>query len=167
MVNAIRRFLIHLFGGPWLVRRYFSLADLQAIATTITANERLHAGQIRFVVESVLHPYQLWRGVTPRQRALTLFSELGIWDAEQNNGVLIYLLLADHDVEIVADRGISRHVPAEQWEAICHEMEDCFRQHQFLQGVQLGVGRIGELIAKHYPPVAQSSNELPDQPVLL
>ncbi|CAG0949983.1 hypothetical protein MTYP_00135 [Methylophilaceae bacterium] len=167
MVSTVKRFLTHLFSGPWLVRRYFSSEAMRHIEQAISDSERSHSGQIRFAVESGLHPYSLIKGNPPRARALELFSSLGIWDTEQNNGVLIYLLLADHDVEIIVDRGICRYVAQPVWDSICHEMELLFKQGKFEQATLLGIDRIGQLLARHFPPGHKNENELPDQPVVL
>jgi uncharacterized membrane protein len=166
-LNKITRFFKHLFGGAWQVRRHFSASVLQKIEAAISQSEKTHTGEIRFVVEAVLHPYELLRGKTPRARALELFGRLGVWDTEQNNGVLIYLLLADHDVEIVADRGIHGYVGTQGWEAICHGMEIAFRQGQFEEGVLVGIKEISEVLQKNFPAGAADKNELSNVPLAL
>jgi len=110
---------------------------------------------------------QLVRGETPRERAIEIFSRLRIWDTEANCGVLIYVLLADRDVEIVADRGIHRRVGDEAWEAICRAMEAQFRERRFVDGAIGGVEAINQLLAQHFPSTGSGPNELPDQPVVL
>ena len=164
----IRRILKHLFGGPWQVRRAITRGCLQRIEQAITDSERLHLGELRFVVEAAL-PWQLaLRGVTARQRAVQLFAELGVWDTEHNSGVLIYLLLADRDIEIVADRGIQHKVGAQAWEAICREMEASFREGRFGFGVMQGIARISALQQQYFPASQQSNpNELPDAPLVM
>lgn len=152
---------------PWHVRRHFSKSALQHIEQAITASELTHNGEIRFVVEGDLHPLAILRGVTPRQRAIALFSQLGIWDTEQNNGVLIYLLLADHDVEILADRGINQHLGPQGWELICKAMEAHFRQGRFEEGVIYGITEIGKSLQQHFPATADDRNELPNKPIVL
>lgn len=163
----LKRFFRHLLSAPWQVHGHFSREALVRIEAAIRASERLHSGQLRFAVEVGLHPYSLWQRKAPRQRALELFARLGVWDTAQNNGVLIYLLLADHDVEIVADRGIHAYVGSAGWEAICHEMETMFRRGEFEAGVLLGIERISVLLQQHFPPVQDNPNELSDAPVLL
>lgn len=163
----IKRFLRHLFTTPRYVHRHFSKAALQNIEQAIQKSEFLHTGEIRFVVESALHPYALWQNETPKKRALELFAQLGIWDTAQNNGVLIYLLLADRDVEIIADRGVHGHVGTQGWETICRAMEQEFRQGQFEAGVVDGVTQIGKLLQQHFPVDAQNANELPDKSIIL
>jgi hypothetical protein len=119
----LRRALRHLFATHWSTRRRFTAKVLGDIEATISQVESQHAGEIRFVVETALHPGALWRDVTPRQRALEVFAHLGVWDTQHNNGVLIYVLLADRAVEILADRGLAAQVAPGEWEQICREME--------------------------------------------
>jgi uncharacterized membrane protein len=109
----------------------------------------------------------LLRGLSAREHALDVFSALKVWDTEHNNGVLIYLLLADRDVEIVADRGIHGRVGADGWEAICREMEGAFRAGNFESGVLQGIGRVSEFLQAHFPKDHDGANELPDRPVVL
>ena len=163
----IKRFFKHMLTAPWLVRRYFSQAAMHNIEQAIGRSESTHSGEIRFVVESALHPYELLCGKTPKRRARELFASLGIWDTAHNNGVLVYLLLADRDVEIVADRGIHGHVGSQGWEAICSEMEAAFRQGWFEAGVLLGIQQISKVLQQHFPANGANENELPDVPVVL
>ncbi|MCB5186518.1 TPM domain-containing protein [Methylobacillus caricis] len=165
--HPILRFFSHLFSTPWHVRRHFPKSALHHIEQAITTSESTHSGEIRFVVEGDLHPLDILRGVTPRQRAITLFSQLGIWDTEQNNGVLIYLLLADHDVEILADRGINRHLGPQGWESICKAMEARFRQGKFEEGVIYGITEIGKSLQQHFPSAGEGKNELSNRPIVL
>lgn len=165
--HAIRRFCRHIFSGPWLVGRYFPQAILGNIETAISRSESSHSGEIRFVVEAALHPYDLLHGKTARQRAIELFAQLGIWDTQDNSGVLIYLLLADHDIEIVADRGINDRVDPRHWETICHAMESAFKQGRFESGVLTGIAEISQILQREFPAVAQNKNELPDTPIVL
>jgi uncharacterized membrane protein len=137
------------------------------IEKAIGESEHQHSGQVRFVVEAGLHPALLLSGVAPRERALDVFSSMRVWDTEQNNGVLIYLLMADHDVEIVADRGLSRRVTADVWEQICHEMEQRFAVGEFEAGVLHGVQRISAVMQQHFPADEHQKNELPDTPVVI
>ena len=162
----LRRLLSHLVASTRRTAWAFPESALNRIESAIGAAERRHAGQIRFAVEAALEPAAVWKGMTARDRALDVFSMLRIWDTEHNNGVLVYLLLADHDVEIVADRGIHRRAGNPEWEGICREMEAHFRAGRFEEGVIQGIGRISALLASHFPG-AGSTNELPDRPVLL
>jgi uncharacterized membrane protein len=129
--------------------------------------EQGHAGQIRIVVEAALPAHALWRGHSARARAIDVFSMLRIWDTENNNGVLVYLLYADHDVEIVADRGISARVPGEEWESICRDMERAFREGRFEAGLVSGIGAVASHLKTHFPTGQQGRNELPDRPLML
>lgn len=167
MIRGIKRFLVHLISGPWLVRQHFSAGAMINIKEAIRRSERSHSGQICFVVEAGLHPSQVLTGVTPRTRALEVFSAMRVWDTERNSGVLIYLLMADHDVEIVADRGFNRNISVESWIGICHEMEQQFAGGRFEAGVLHGVERISQLLQQHFPADQNNENELPDQPVVI
>jgi uncharacterized membrane protein len=111
----------------------------------------------------------VWRGNTPRQRALEVFAALGVWDTAANNGVLIYVLLADRDVEIVADRGFNGRVSLDEWQAICIAMDARFQAGDYESGAVECVRRVGEIIARHFPvqPGDRNPNELPNRPTLL
>ncbi|MCG6932395.1 MAG: TPM domain-containing protein [Gallionella sp.] len=161
------RVMRHLSMGRAAVRRVFPPRVLNAIEQAIRATEVRHAGQIRFAVEASLELAPLLAGQTAQQRAIEVFSTLRVWDTEHNNGVLIYLLLADHDVEIIADRGIHVRLGREVWEAICHEMETAFRAGHFESGVIAGIHAVGEHLARHFPAHDGKSNEMPDRPVVL
>jgi len=163
----IKRIMQHLSSGRATVRRAFPLRTLDAIERAIRAAETRHDGQIRFAVEAALDLTPLLAGQTARERAVEVFSRLRVWDTEHNNGVLIYLLLADRDVEIVADRGIHARLGTETWEAICREMEAAFRDGQFEAGVLAGIHAVGEHLARHFPPRSGKPNEMPDRPVVL
>lgn len=161
------RLMRHLFATRAGARRRFPPAVLEEIEAAIHEVEGRHSGEIRFVVETSLDIDELIAGVTPRDRALEVFSLLRVWDTEANNGVLIYVLLADHDVEILADRGIASRVPHEEWETICHEIEAHYREGRFAQGSVAGIRSVGRLLARHFPGRGPDANELPNQPVLL
>lgn len=162
------RFLRHLATDHGSVRKRFSDAALARIEAAIADGERRHRGQVRFAVEASLPLVRVLRGLTPRERALEVFGLLRIWDTDENCGVLVYLLLADRDVEIVADRGIHRHAGTAAWEEICRRMEAAFRDGRFEQGVEAGIAEINALLARHYPhDGGTAANELPDRPVVL
>jgi uncharacterized membrane protein len=162
-----KRFLRHLFTDHRAVRRAFPLAAMRAIEKAIGEEERRHDGQLRFAVEAALPLAELISGVNSRERAIECFGRLRIWDTEHNSGVLIYLLLADRCVEIVADRGIHGRAGETAWEAICGEMQQEFARGQFERGVVIGVRAISDLLAAHFPPSGEGRNELPDKPVVL
>jgi uncharacterized membrane protein len=162
------RALRHLFATHWSTRRRFTPKVLSDIEATISQVESQHAGEIRFVVETALHPAELWRDLTPRARALQVFAHLGVWDTLHNNGVLIYVLLADRAVEILADRGLAAQVAPSEWNEICREMERHYRAGDFGRGSVAGVQHVGRLLERHFPGSrGAGSNELPNQPVLL
>ncbi|MGH8728641.1 MAG: TPM domain-containing protein [Burkholderiales bacterium] len=160
------RVIRHLAASDLTLRRAFPEVALRKIEQTIQQSERARRGEICFALEAALPFISLLRGQSGRERAIEVFSRLRVWDTENNNGVLIYLLLADHDVEIVADRGISSHVGDSQWEAICHEMENAFRQNKFEDGVVKGIGRIAKLLSR-YSTAEGRGNELFDRPIIL
>ena len=151
----------------WMVKRAFPPDTLMAIDKAIKASEAAHRGEIRFAVEGALHISPLLRGQTARERAIDVFSQLRIWDTEHNNGILIYLLLADRDVEIVADRGINAKVGPQEWEKICRKMKDAFRQADYEGGVVGGIRDVTRHLVEHFPPIGGDRNELPDKPVVL
>ncbi len=164
---GIRRIGRHLLHHRWRERRIFTPKVLARIEQAIKAGEATHSGQIRFVVEGALDGAPLFRNQPARERALDVFSRLRIWDTAHNNGVLIYLLLADRDVEIVADRGIDAKVGAAGWEKVCGAMEKEFRAGLFEHGVIKGIQEVSQLMAQHFPAAPGTSNELPDAPVVL
>ncbi len=172
MVSKLLRLLRHSLAAHWRTRLRFPAEALDAIELSVARAERSHAGQIRFAIETALHPMQILRDLTPRARAVEVFSALHVWDTEHNNGVLIYVQLADRIVEIVADRGIGAHVSAAEWEAVCRLMEGHFRAGRFKDGAVAGVEAVGMLLSRYYPGAgasaeAESNNELPDRPALL
>ena len=164
---GITRIGRHLLEHRWRVRRVFPSQVLATIERAIKAGEATHSGQVRFVVEGALDGTPLFRGQAARERALELFARLRIWDTAQNNGVLIYLLLADRDFEIVADRGIDARVGAAGWETICKAMEIDFRAGNFAGGVIKGIDAVSRHLAAHFPKHGAGPNELPDAPVVM
>lgn len=164
---SLPRLLRHLATPPWRVRRVFPAPVLAAIERAIHEGETRHLGEIRVVVEGALSLTALLRGQSARERAIELFSQLRVWDTEQNNGVLIYLLLADRDVEIVADRGIHRRVSTAEWERLCRTMEARFRNGEFERGMLEAVAGVAAHCEHHYPAAGVNPDELPDRPMLL
>ncbi len=162
---SVSRAFRHLATPAWVVSRAFPQEALVQIEQAIGATERTHGGEIRFAVEGNLGARELWQGETARERALEVFAQLGVWDTEANNGVLIYVLWADHDVEIVADRGFNGKVSHEEWAAVCTHMEQRFKANDAVGAILQGVREVGELIARHFPQVDR--NELADKPVVL
>ncbi len=152
---------------PGAVTRALPPKAMKEIEQAIKRGESGHRGEIRLAVEAALDGTALFAGQSARARALDVFSQLRVWDTEYNNGVLIYLLLADRDIEIVADRGIHAKVPAQEWEAICRRMEATFTRGEFTQGIVAGIEEVSRHLAQHFPARAGDSNELPDKPVVL
>jgi uncharacterized membrane protein len=164
---GIKRMGKHLIEHRWRARRVFPQVVLDRIERAIREGEATHAGQVRFAVEGALDGAPLLRDQPARERALDIFSHLRIWDTAHNNGVLIYLLLADRKVEIIADRGIDARVGEDGWTTICHDMEKDFRAGQFEAGVIKGIAAVSKQLAKHFPRSGPNPNELPDKPVVI
>ena len=164
---GIKRITRHLLQHHWRAKQVFTPEVLARIEQAIKHGETTHSGQVRFVVEGALDGAALFRDQPARGRALDVFSHLRIWDTLHNNGVLIYLLLADRDVEIVADRGIDAKVGAAGWEKICREMEADFRAGRFEHGVVKGIEAVSRELATHFPPQGPQRNELPDKPLVI
>jgi len=165
-MNLMRVFK-HLLHLPWRVHLAFPAHTMRAIESAIHGSEQHHYGELRFAVEGALDIGELWQGMSARERALNVFADLRVWDTEHNNGVLIFLLLADHDVEIVADRGIHGHIAAGEWEAVCRAMEALLRQGQYEAAALQGVAAVGELLQRHYPAQGRKRNELDNRPVVV
>ncbi|WP_434033004.1 TPM domain-containing protein [Cupriavidus sp. a3] len=163
----IQRIARHLLMTQWRLRRTFPQAALHAIEQAISTSEASHIGQLCFVVEGALSWAGLRKGLSARDRAIEVFSQQRVWDTEHNNGVLIYLLLADRDVEIVADRGIHVRVGSQEWETVCREMEASLQQGQYQHGVIAGVEAISRHLRQHFPAPGNGKNELSNKPVVL
>lgn len=162
------RLLRHLLISERAVHRHFPKASLERIEEQIRQSEKQHSGEIRFAVESGLELGPLWRGQTPRARAIEVFSALGVWDTENNNGVLVYVMLADHAIEIVADRGIHQKVPTNHWESISKSIEHSFRNGQFETGVLEAMATVSATLIEHFPCEAGGGpDELPNQAIVL
>ena len=168
MISRLQRIFRHRWLDDADTRRAIPPALVEQLAQHVGASERRHTGEIRIYVEAGLPMSYLWREATPRERAIAMFGKLGVWDTEQNNGVLIYLLLAEHAIEVVADRGLSRHVDAAQWQDIVGHMSEAFRAGRYEQGLKGAVDEVTTLLVRHFPasPGAANANELPDRPVL-
>lgn len=163
----LKRIARHLFALPGAVERVLPKSAVAAIEQAIARGESGHTGEIRVAVEAALDGAALFADQSARTRALDVFSQLRVWDTEQNNGVLIYLLLADHDIEIVADRGIDAKVGPPEWESICRRMEAALARRDFAGGIVTGIEEVSRLLALHFPARAGDANELPDKPAVL
>lgn len=166
MVN-IKRWFRHAFMPPWRWRVLFPKTALGDIEKAVKQSEHQHSGELRFAVENALALGQVWRGISARQRALEVFSNSRVWDTEENSGVLIYLSLADREVHIVADRGITKYVSQAEWDAIAEAMQKEFQRGDFLGGALQGIERITTLLAAHFPAGVDNRNELSNRPVIV
>ncbi len=165
-MNRLLRILKHRWHDETDVERALGEAALARAEQRVVASERGHSGEIRVCIEAGLPLSYLWRGATPRERAVAMFGKLRVWDTEQNNGVLVYLLLAEHAIEIVADRGLSRHVPPDHWRELTQRMSAAFRAGRFEEGLGEAIDAVHDLLSQHYPlaPGEANPNELPDRP---
>lgn len=163
----MKRFWCHVAMTPAAARRAFPDATMDAVARAIAEGERVHRGEVCFVVEAELTTAQLWRGLTARERAREVFAQQGVWNTEENNGVLIYVLLAEHRVEIVADRGVDVRVGPGEWQAVVDAIDAHFHEHRFEAGALAGVNGVAALLAQHFPANGEGRNEVADRPVLM
>ncbi len=162
---SLTRILKHRWLDETDSARALDVAALARLEAQVAASEAQHSGEIRLCVEAGLPLSYLWRDATPRQRALTLFGKLRVWDTEHNNGVLIYLLLAEHAIEIVADRGLTRHVPQAHWDSILAGMREAFRAGQFESGLSKAIAAVDTVLRQHFALAAGQNNpdELPNR----
>jgi uncharacterized membrane protein len=167
MAGKLTRLWRHFITDRRDVHRVFPQEDLDRIQRAVAEGETRHTGQVCFAIESSLALPRLWHGLKPRERALEAFGLLRIWDTDANDGVLLYVLLADRAVEIVADRGIDARVGDAAWQAICRKIESAFRDGRFADGVEQGIVEISNLLAQHSPRTGPGRNEIPDAPVVM
>lgn len=167
MTRKLGRLINHLSYPRWRVSRAFSSAALKTIEAEIARSENQHDGELRFVVVGGLDISRLWAGVSARQHAVEVFSQLRVWDTEYNSGVLIYVQLADRQVEILADRGINRKVGEATWQNICASMQHAFRAGAFEAGALAGVKAVGQVLAEHFPAHDHNPDELSNHVVLM
>jgi uncharacterized membrane protein len=167
MAFSVRRMFRHLFAPS--AGGVFPRDSLQRIAAAVAEGESRHRGEICFAVEPALPAWWALRGTQARDRAHGVFSQLRVWDTQANNGVLVYLLLADHRIEIVADRGLAALVSEEQWRGACQLMEERLRAGEPEAAAIAGIAVISDLLAGHFPRTAGDGdrNELPDLPRML
>jgi uncharacterized membrane protein len=161
------RLIRHLVSTRWSTRRHFTPEVRDAIERAVRDCEAHHTGEIRFAVETAFDIPELWHGLAPRQRALALFGQLGVWDTAHNNGVLIYVLMADRAVEIVADRGIAARIAQREWDEVCREMQRHYSAGRYREGSLAGITAVGTLLGRHFPGRPHGGGELPNEPVLL
>ena len=161
------RWIRHLFLDHFVLTRAFPRATLSAIGRAVAEQEKRHRGELRVVIEGGLPLQALFAGRSVRERAMEHFVKLRVWDTDDNAGVLIYLLLADRQVEIVADRGIHARVGDTAWETICGAMQQDFAAGRFETGIASGLASISDLLSAHFPATGKNPNELPDAPVVV
>lgn len=162
-----KRWLIHTFIPPWRWRLAFPTALLKEIENAISQSESLHRGELRLAIENALEPAQVWKKLSAHQRATEIFSNMRVWDTEENSGILIYILLADREVHIIADRGIAQKVAQHEWDAIAQTMQRAFSKGEFRQGSLIGIEQLTQLLANHFPSGAKNPDELPNIPIII
>jgi uncharacterized membrane protein len=163
--SRFRRWLRHRWFDDTDAQRAFGADGLAEIERLVAGSERRHSGEIRICVEAGLPLSYLWRRATVRERAVSLFGKLRVWDTEHNNGVLIYLLLAEQAIEIVADRGLAKLVTPAQWQAILDSLATDLRAGRHRQGLTSAVQAVGRLLEERFPldPSACNPDELPNR----
>jgi uncharacterized membrane protein len=166
-MNTFSRLLRHLTITARHGRRAFPESSLKAIQQAIAHGEKKHRAEVRLMIEASLPLHEVWAGLTPRQRARELFSEYCIWDTEENCGILIYINLADHDVEIITDRAVGRVLDHETWESICQLMTSGYRQGNFESSTVAAIERLNDLLQEVFPDRGASTNQLPNRPLML
>ena len=164
----MQRMLTNLFGHWFQLRRRFPVVLLDEMTAAIAAGERAHLGEVRFAIEARLTPLAVLEGLDAPTRARQLFAQLRVWDTEHNSGVLFYVLMAEHRIEIVADRGIAARVTVAEWDAVCTRMRECYACEQWREGSLAGIAAAHALLTLHFPSDGRDNpDELPDRPVLL
>lgn len=163
----LKRLFKHLLAPDWWARRVFDAEDLDAIGAAVGQSELCHRGEIRIAIEGALPLASLLRNESARTRAAQLFQTLGVANTRQASGILVYIQLVDHQVEILADRGISAHIDPAAWEDICHRMEAAFASGDYRGGVLEAIDRLSGLLAAHFPATGDNPDELANAPHLL
>lgn len=166
MMHWLLRLLKHRRLDEGDAKRLLGAGALQRIEARVAASESRHSGEIRVCVEAGLPLSYVRRAAPVRERAVMMFGKLRVWDTEHNNGVLIYLLLAEHAIEIVADRGVARLVGASHWQGIAATMSEAFKAGRFEDGLNQAIAAVDTLLAAHFAlaPGEANPNELPDAP---
>ena len=167
LFRRLARILKHQWHGSGALPPGLRGPVMQRLAARVADSELQHSGQIRLCLEASMPLSYLWRDAAPRERAITLFGKLRVWDTERNNGVLIYLLLAENAIEIVADRALARQVPPPVWTALVARMGETLRAGHFEAALNQAIDEVGLLLQTHCADLAQTDNELPDAPVVM
>ncbi len=167
-MDKLSRILKHRWHDEHDAARLLKPAALDRLESQVAHSENHHSGEIRLCVEASLPLSYLWRDATARERAVTMFGRLRVWDTENNNGVLIYLLLAEHAIEIVADRGLARVAPQSHWDSVLGGMRQAFQRGEFEQGLSAAVQAVDAMLAQHFPVATGQNNpdELPNRATL-
>lgn len=166
-MEKLSRVFSHLFTFTRSGKQAFPEATLQAIQEVITEGEKLHRAEVQIIIEPSLPFSVVWAGTSSRERAIDLFSQHRIWDTEENSGVLIYIDLADHQVEIVADRGISHITTGDEWQAVCRTMTSGFAQGKYHESVIAALKLLNDILHEHLPDTENLPNQLPNRPIIL
>lgn len=168
-MTNLTRWAKHLWLDADDARRRLTTSGLQRLAQAVADSEARHRGELRVCVEGGFPASALWHGIAPRQRAIELFSQLRVWDTAHNNGVLIYLLLAERRIEVLADRGLSQAVPDAQWQALAERLSAALQADRFEAGLAQAIQEVGALLRQHFPSHADGArrNELPNAVVLI
>ena len=168
-MNKLLRILRHRGFDEHDTRRALDPDALARLEARVHASEAAHSGEIRLCVEAGLPLSYLRKNLSARDRAITMFGKLRVWDTEANNGVLIYLLLAERAIEIVADRGLARHVPPGHWQSIVDGMREAFRAGRYEEGLNAAIDAVDALLARHFPlaPGAANPDELSNTPLVI
>ena len=156
----------HLVASHATLARRFPSHALTAIEDAITASEKLHSAEIRVAIEVALDLRALWRIKSARQRALEVFTELEVWNTRERNGVLMYMLLAERDVEIVADSGFDGRVEQAEWRRVCERIEREFKLGHWRDGVLNGIEAITVLLTREFPATGPNPNEQQNRPAV-
>jgi uncharacterized membrane protein len=166
-MKTLTRLIRNLFTTTAAGRRAFPEPTLKAIQAAIADGETQHRAEVRLIVEPALAAGAVLNGHTSRQRARELFSLYRVWDTEENCGVLIYINLADHKVEIIADRGVDRAIGAPEWQAVCRTMTQGFARGAFHDSTIAGLVQLNQVLATHFPATGSRHNQLSDRPIML
>jgi len=162
-----RRLWLNVFGGWFQISRWFPEPKMKFIRDVITEGERHHAGELCFAVEARYSVLAVLKGIHARLRAEQIFSALRVWDTAENSGVLVYLQVAEHRIEIVADRGIAAKVPEADWSALCTGFAEDMHRMDPDQAVLACLTKINALLVRHFPADEDNPQELSDEPVIL
>ncbi len=169
LLKRLQRILRHRWLDESDARKAVPADLAERLQRRVAASEKRHSGEVRVCVEAGLPMSYLWRSAPARERAVMLFSKLRVWDTAHNNGVLIYLLLADHAIEIVADRGLNAVVTAGEWQAMVNNLSHALREQRYEDGLTQALEEVSAVLVRHFPVQEgqADSDELPNQVIVL